>query len=424
MDQSALEPPDELAPTTTDAPETRGRARGRAVAPPPEGPHVILSKFGWKRWLSMHPWIFRDDLEVIEAESGDCAAVLDGFGREVGRGLVSGRSKIAIRIATRIAGPLDERAFLEAGLAGAAARRPPRGADEAERVVAAEADDLPGLVVDRYADVLCVQHAIPFWERRRDLVVEALRARLRPRAILSRDDFAARSLEGLPERKEVAFGEAPGPIAIREGNVVFSVDPLGGQKTGFFLDQRDNRLRIGALAKGSVLDVFCADGGFALHCAKAGAARVTGLDSSAPALERARANAERNGVADRCEWVRGMAFDELRDRAKRGERHDLVILDPPAFAKNRTEVPNAYRGYAEINSRAMRLVESGGYLATFSCSYHMTDELFARMLHDAAAASHRRVELVERLRQGVDHPILLTHPESSYLKGALLRVGP
>jgi 23S rRNA (cytosine1962-C5)-methyltransferase len=220
----------------------------------------------------------------------------------------------------------------------------------------------------------------------------------------------------------VVFGENVGTVEIREGNVGFAVNPVAGQKTGFFLDQRDNRLKVAAHARGSVLDMFCADGAFALHCAKAGAEKVLGIDSSAPALERAAANAERNQLSEKVAWVRGMAFDELRARSEAGERYDLVILDPPAFAKNRMELTNAFRGYVEINSRAMRLVAPGGILATFSCSYHMIEELFTKMLQEAASDCHRRVELLERLRQSMDHPIVLTHPESSYLKGALLRI--
>lgn len=388
----------------------------------PGAPRVILTSTGWRRWLSGHPWVFRDDLYAIEANSGDCAQVIDPRGRDVGRGFVSGKSKIALRIVSRHGGPFEDRAFLEDRLTRALARRTRRGSDEAERIVCSEADDLPGLIIDRYADVFCIQHAIPYWERHSGLVVDVLRERFSPRAIVSRDEFSARGLEDLPRRAEFLYGEPVPMVEIREGNVYFAVDPLHGQKTGFFLDQRENREKLAGYSKGRILDVFSGDGSFAMHMAKAGAAKVISIESSEAAVGRARANAERNGLADRCEWVRGMAFDELRDRARDNEIYDVVILDPPAFAKNRQEVPSAFRGYAEINSRAMRIVAPGGYLATFSCSYHMTEELFQRMLYEAAADCHRRVELVERLRQSMDHPILLTHPESSYLKGALLRI--
>jgi 23S rRNA (cytosine1962-C5)-methyltransferase len=385
-------------------------------------PRVFLTASGWRRWLTGHPWVFRDDLQVIEAEGGDCAIVLDPRGREVGRGLVSGRSKIALRVVTRQPGGWDDRLFLEDRLRRAAARRVHRAPDEAERVVCAEADDLPGLIIDRYADVFCVQHAVPYWERRKDLVIDVLRQHYRPRSIIARDEFSARGLEDLPRHAMVIDGEPVEFVTIREGNIQFTIDPLHGQKTGFFLDQRDNREKLARLARGRVLDVFSGDGSFAMHLAKGGAQSVVGVESSESAIGRARANAERNGVADRCDWVRAMAFDDLRERSRKLELFDIVILDPPAFAKNRQEVPSAYRGYAEINSRAMRLVAPGGLLATFSCSYHMTEELFHRMLYDAAVDCHRRVELVERLRQSMDHPILLTHPESLYLKGALLRI--
>ncbi|MFN0207804.1 MAG: class I SAM-dependent rRNA methyltransferase, partial [Planctomycetota bacterium] len=304
----------------------------------------------------------------------------------------------------------------------AAARRVRRAADEAERLVCSEADDLPGLIVDRYADIICVQHAVPFWDQRKELVIDVLKEMYHPSAIVARDEFSARGLEDLPRQAGFIYGDPVDSVSIREGNIIFTLDPLHGQKTGFFLDQRESREKLGRLARGRVLDVFSGDGSFALHLAKGGADRVVGVESSEAAIARATANAERNNVSDKCEWVRGMAFDELRERARKSELYDIVILDPPAFAKNRQEVPSAFRGYAEINSRAMRLVAPGGYLATFSCSYHMTEDLFTRMLYEAAVDCHRRVELVERLRQAMDHPILLTHPESSYLKGALLRI--
>lgn len=395
---------------------------GAAIPRNFSGPSVVLTAAGWRRWLTGHPWVFRDDLYSIEAASGDCAAVFDPRGREVGRGFISGKSKIALRVVTRHGGPWDDRAYFEEKLSRAVARRVRRGPDEAERIVCAEADELPGLIIDRYADIFSIQHAIPYWERRRDLVMDVLRSRYSPRAIVSRDEFSARGLEDLPRRCEFEYGEPVPAISIREGDVVFQVDPLHGQKTGFFLDQRDNREKLGRIARGRVLDVFCGDGSFGMHLAKGGAEKVIGIESSEGAIVRAKQNAERNGVSDRCEWVRGMAFDELRERARINDLYDIIILDPPAFAKNRQEIPSAFRGYTEINSRAMRIVAPGGYLATFSCSYHMTEELFNRMLYEAAADCHRRVELVERLRQAFDHPILMTHPESCYLKGALLRI--
>lgn len=395
---------------------------GAAIPRTHSGPHVVLTAAGWRRWLTGHPWVFRDDLYSIEAASGDCATVFDPRGREVGRGFISGKSKIALRVVTRHSGPWDDRSYFEEKLSRALARRIRRSPDEAERVVCAEADDLPGLIIDRYADVFCVQHAIPYWERRRELIIEVLKSRFSPRAIVSRDEFSARGLEDLPRRCEFIYGEPVQTVVIREGDVIFNVDPLHGQKTGFFLDQRDNREKLGKIARGRVLDVFCGDGSFGMHLAKGGAEKVIGIESSEGALQRAGLNAERNGVGAKCEWVRGMAFDELRDRARENSLYDIIILDPPAFAKNRQEIPSAFRGYTEINSRAMRIVANGGYLATFSCSYHMTEELFTRMLYEAAADCHRRVELVERLRQAADHPILMTHPESSYLKGALLRI--
>lgn len=407
---------------SVSAEQSAPAAQAPRADPSARWPSVALTPRGWKRFAMRHPWIFRDDLVDIRAESGDLATVLDGTGRELGRGFVSGVSKIALRIVSWKPGAIDEEKLLAERLAKAAERRPRRDRDEGERLVAAEADDLPGLVVDRYADVICVQHAIPYWDRRRAMVARALVAAHSPRAIVARDEFTARALEGLERRVDVLHGDDPGPVEIREGSARFVIDPKHGQKTGFFLDQRESRERIEHFVRGTVLDVFTGDGGFGIHAALAGASRVVAVDSAEPALARARANAERNGVADRCEWVRGMAFDQLRDRAKAGERFDLVVLDPPAFAKNRGEVESALRGYVEINSRAMRLVAPGGYLATFSCSYHLTEELFHGVLHQAAIDCGRRVELVERRLQSHDHPVVVTHPESMYLKGAILRI--
>ncbi|HKE02274.1 MAG TPA: class I SAM-dependent methyltransferase, partial [Planctomycetota bacterium] len=227
---------------------------------------VSLTPRGWKRLLGGHPWVFRDDLASVDADSGDLVAIHDPGGKERCRGFYSAASKIALRVVTRRPGAVDERALLVERLDRAAARRPRRGGDEAERLVASEADELPGLIVDRYADVLCVQHAIPFWERRRDLVLETLRARHSPRAVIARDDFSARTLEGLPRRTERLFGDEPGAVEIREGEVRFGIDPVAGQKTGFFLDQRENRRTIRRHAAGAaVLNVFSYTGGFSLH---------------------------------------------------------------------------------------------------------------------------------------------------------------
>jgi 23S rRNA (cytosine1962-C5)-methyltransferase len=286
--------------------------------------------------------------------------------------------------------------------------------------VHAEGDGLPSLIVDRYGDVIVAQLLSAGLEAVRADVLAAIHAVLRPSGILLRNDTSVRRHEGLPLEITVAAGPLPDEIDVREGAVRFGVRPREGQKTGAFLDQRDNRLLMASVARGRCLDVFTYHGLFALHMST-GARSVQAVDSSSAALTAARANANRNRPVPSIQWVEANAFDHLRGLEQTGERFDTIVLDPPAFAKARASVDRALRGYKDLNLRAMRLVAQGGLLLTCSCSYHVSRELFSAMLADAAADSGRRLNVVRYVGQAPDHPELLTVPETGYLKGVLLR---
>jgi 23S rRNA (cytosine1962-C5)-methyltransferase len=289
------------------------------------------------------------------------------------------------------------------------------------RAVHAEADGLPSLVVDVLADVVVVQLLSAGLERYRSEVVEALRAVLSPRGLLARNDVPVREREALPVATELLWGEVPEQVEVEEAGVRYLAAPWTGQKTGAFLDQRENRVVAGRLAEGRrrALDAFCYHGSFALHMAR-GAGEVLALDASADALARARENLALNGYTN-VELEEDNAFDRLRGLESAGERFDVVVLDPPAFAKHRSTVERALRGYKEINLRGMRVLAPGGHLLTFSCSYHISTEAFRGMLAAAAADSGRTIRWVRSLGQAEDHPVILQIPETGYLKGAVLQ---
>jgi len=289
----------------------------------------------------------------------------------------------------------------------------------AYRLVHAEADGLPSLIVDRYGDYLVVQLLSAGLEAHREEIVEALRERFGPAGVLARNDVPVREFEHLPRTVELLWGAVPEELEVREGGVRYLVAPWSGQKTGAFLDQRENRLRAGELSRGRALDCFSYHGSFALHLAGR-AERVVMVDSSADALARARANVALNGFDD-VEYVQASVFDHLRAEESAGARYDIVVLDPPAFAKRRDAAERAFAAYKEINLRALRILEPGGYLCTFSCSYHMNPALFGDMLQEAAADAGRPVRWIEPRGQALDHPVLMQVPESAYLKGAVLQ---
>jgi len=374
------------------------------------------------RWARTgHPWIYRDDLASCSAASGDVVPVLRPDGGILGWAAFGERSKIALRFLTRGPEEPDAKRLLLDRLEQAAALRESLVRDaSAYRLVSSEADGLPGLVVDRYGQVFSLQTSSPLAERWKGSVADWLEERFSPRAIVERNEGAVRDLEGLPRGSGVLRGSLPEAVWAEERGVRYRVDVLSGQKTGAFLDQRENRLLVRGHARGLVLDAFAYEGLFSLNALVGGADRVVCVESAARCGEAARANFEANGFAGRFGWVRANAFDYLRE-ASRGS-FDLVVLDPPAFAKNRAEVAGALRGYREINLRAMRALRPGGVLVSCSCSSNVRPEVFLDILRLAAGDAGRRVLLLELRGQSGDHPVLLNLPESSYLKSAFLRV--
>jgi 23S rRNA (cytosine1962-C5)-methyltransferase len=375
---------------------------------------------GAERWVRGHPWIFRSEV-LKQPETPGVVAVSDPRGRFIGQALYSPKSEIRLRLLERSDRPVDDQWWVE-HLAASAERR--SGIDAtAYRLVHGEGDGIPSLIVDRYDRWLVVQILSAGLETRRDSIVAALVEALGPEGILLRNDASARRREGLSSEVVEVHGTVPRQIEVREGQVRYLAAPWEGQKTGAFLDQRPNRLLAGRRMSrnGQALDCFAYHGSFAIHLAR-NAARVTALDVSTEALNRGAANAALNGL-DNIEWREADAFETLRELERARERFDFIVLDPPAFAKSRASVAAALRGYREINLRAMRTLSPGGTLLTASCSFHVQLPQFLGMLAEAAGDSGRRITLERVLGQGEDHPVVLTIPETGYLKGALLRAG-
>jgi len=400
---------------------TGGEGRWKAV----EGgaalrqPTVIVSAKGAARWQAGHPWIYRTDVYDEPGDAPGIVAVTDRRGRHVGQALYSPKSEIRLRLLTRGREPVDA-TWWQRSIASAAARRAGLGAT-AYRVVHAEGDGLPSLVVDRYGQYVVAQLLSAGLEQVRDDVLAGIGAALAPHGILLRNDSAIRRHEGLPLEVTLAYGEVPKVVEVVEGDVRYAAAPWTGQKTGAFLDQRENRLLVAEHAGrgGRALDLFTYHGSFALHLARRAAA-VVAVDTSAEALARGQENATLNGLTN-IVWREANAFDELRELERRDERFDTVVLDPPAFAKSKQSLVRALAGYKEINLRAMRLLEPGGVLFTCSCSYHVNRSVFLEMVADAARDSGTRLELLAVTGAGRDHPEIVNVPETGYLKGALLR---
>lgn len=382
-------------------------------------PAATVSARGARRWDSGHPWIFRSDVVSPPDSSAGIVEVRDQRGKPLGLALWSPRSEISLRLLERDVSATIDRSWWTARIGAANARRAIlAGRTNAWRVVHGEGDGLPSLVVDRYGEHIVTQLSSAGIEACRAEIVAALIDLFNPSGILARNDAGSREREGLPRETVLLHGDVPQEIEIDEYGVRYLAAPWTGQKTGAFLDQRENRHLIGQLARGSALDCFSYHGSFALHLAR-NAETVTALDASAPALERAAENARRNELTN-VDFVVADAFEFLRDREHDGTRYDTIVLDPPAFAKNKPSLPGAIRGYKDINLRAMRLLKPGGLLFTASCSFHLTKPLFLDMLRAAAADSGRRMIVRELTGQPIDHPELLTVPETGYLKGALL----
>jgi 23S rRNA (cytosine1962-C5)-methyltransferase len=384
-------------------------------------PAVTISKRGEERIRHGHPWIYRSDVAKVEADAGagDLVRVADSRGRVVGHALYSDRSEITLRVFTRGAAAPDDETWRERLRQAFAFRDALKIDADAYRLVHGEADLLPSLIVDRYGDYLVVQALSQAIDRRLPEITRWLVELVRPTGVLARNDPRVRQLEGLEQRVDVLHGSVPETIAVREGAVSYDVDPYHGQKTGLFLDQRENRLAAASYARGRALDAFSYNGGFALTLAPA-CDEVLAIDISEPAVERIRANASRNGVSN-IEARAMNVFDELRELERRGERFDTIVLDPPAFAKNKASVAKALSGYKEINLRALKLLQRGGYLVTCSCSYNVSEAAFAEVIASAAIDAHADVAVVEKRMQGRDHPVLMTVPETYYLKCFILR---
>ena len=373
---------------------------------------------GARRWDAGHPWIYRSDIAARPDETAGAVRVEDTRGKPLGWALWSPKSEISLRLLDRDDSAIIDAAWWHQRIGTAIARRSSITSDNAYRLIHGEADGLPSLICDRYDRWLVVQLMSAGLERFRDDIVAALLDHVRPEGILARNDVSLRLKEGLPSETTLLAGDVPHEIEVHEGSVNYLAAPWTGQKTGAFLDQRENRVFVGGIARGRALDCFSYHGSFALHLAQ-GAETVVAIDSSAHALERARQNADRNR-ADNIELVEANAFEYLRALDRSGERFDTIVLDPPAFAKTKPALPGALRGYTEINLRAMRILARGGLLFTASCSFHLTKPLFLEMLQRAAADSGRRVAIREIRGQPLDHPEVLTIPETGYIKGALL----
>jgi 23S rRNA (cytosine1962-C5)-methyltransferase len=381
---------------------------------------VRVNKRGADRVRHGHLWIYKSDLVEINAEGGNIVSVTDERSNFIGQALYSDSSQISLRFLTQTQETID-RDWWYKRIEAAARRRTNLGDTNAFRLIYSEGDLLSSLIVDRYDDVLVLQTLSQGMDAQKSVLTEILIEQFRPGAIIERNDARVRQLEGLPLTSGTIFGEAPEEIEIRQYGLRFIVSPGGGQKTGSFLDQRDNRVAARTAAQGAnrALDCFTFNGGFALHLATV-AKEVVALDISADAIIAARRNAALNQL-ENVEFREINVFDALREMEANRERFDVIVLDPPAFAKNRASLKSAIRGYKEINLRAMKLLSPGGVLVTCTCSYHVSEELFLEIIESAAVDAHRRMQIVEKRMQSEDHPVLLGMPETHYLKCVILR---
>jgi 23S rRNA (cytosine1962-C5)-methyltransferase len=372
-----------------------------------------------------HLWLYRTEIAHIDGnpQDGDAVSVRAASGRHLGVGWLNMRSAIAVRLLAREDRDIDD-GFLHDRLRRALALRDRLTVSgDARRLVYSEGDYLPGLIVDRYADLLVVQTLTLAMDRRKDLVVRLLSEMVHPRAIYARNDPAVRRLEGLPREQGWLAGGGSTQVEIEEDESRFLVDVAQGQKTGFFLDQRENRAGIAALAHGTrVLDCFSYTGAWGIRAARSGAASVLGVESSDVALRLAAHNAALNACSDRCGWLGENAFDSLRRLAAAGPAFDLVILDPPAFVKTRVALAQGLAGYKEINLRALKVLRPNGWLITCSCSYHVDEPTLTRVVWDAARDARRTIRIVESRSQARDHPVHPAMPETRYLKCLVIAV--
>ncbi len=382
---------------------------------------VTITDRGARRILDGHPWVYRTDvLDAVHAEPGALVRIQDRRQRYLGQALYSSKSQIALRLLTRERRAFD-RGFLAERITAAARYRdaiaPCAGAC---RLVSSEGDLLPSLTIDRYGDCYVIQTLSQGMDRLKPALLDILQEQFSPRSIIERNDSPVRALEDLPETKGVISGEEIREVVAEDNGVRFVYDLLGGQKTGGYLDQRENRAAALQYARGRLLDCFTYTGGFAVTLARASESAL-GLDSSPDALAAARRNQELNGLTN-VEWREANCFDYLKAADQSGARFDTVVLDPPAFARHKSDLEGALRGYKELNLRALKTLNQGGFLVTCSCSYHVSEAEFLQTVASAALDAHRSVQVVERRTQSRDHPILLTVPETHYLKCLILRV--
>jgi 23S rRNA (cytosine1962-C5)-methyltransferase len=384
-------------------------------------PVVKVNKKAALRIAARHCWIYRSDvLDSSGIAPGEVVRVVGPRGEMLGSALYSSLSQIALRMIAFDGAVIDTGFWLSRLVAAEQLRDQVSAGKDAYRLVFGESDLLPSLIVDRYLDCFVVQTLSQGMDLLKPLWIQLIADRYSPRTIIERNEARVREMEGLPRSAGVIYGSDPGQIVVREGSVQFSVDLIHGQKTGWFLDQSENRAAAEIYARGRALDCFTFQGGFALHLAKK-ADNVLAIDVSGPALDAARRNADLNGARN-VEFVEANVFDSLSELEQAGERFDLVVLDPPAFAKNRASVDAAARGYKEINLRAIKMLTRGGTLVTSTCSYHVSEDAFLNILASAASDARRVVKIVEKRTQSRDHPVLISMPETYYLKCMVLSV--
>ena len=384
---------------------------------------VYLKKNEEKRILAGHPWVYANEAARIEGKdvNGSVAEVFSHDGRYVGKGLINHLSKILVRILTRGREEIDRDFFLNR-IRAADKYRKNLGYSDCYRAVFAEADGLPAFIVDRYHDLLSVQFLSLGMDRRKELLCDCLEEVFAPRGIYERSDASVRLKEGLSPVKGILRGAFEPRVIVEENGLKMCVDLENGQKTGYFLDQKENRFALRCYVRpgGEVLDCFCNSGGFSMNAAAAGAGSVTALDISETALADVRQNAGLNGFESVVQTECGDVFEKLRDYRRAGRQFDLVVLDPPAFCKSAAEAKDALRGYRDINIQGLKLVRPGGFLATSSCSHYVSMVSFQRMLTEAVRESGRVVQTAELRMQAADHPALVGEDESAYLKFVVL----
>lgn len=375
------------------------------------------------RILAGHLWVFSNELTKSpkDFEPGSLVELRDKKETFIGIGYINPSSLIAVRILTHIREEINSDFFRKRINSALEYRKKVLADTDSCRLIFSEADYLPGLIVDKYADCLSVQTLTLGMDRWSDVIIDTLDEIFSPSVIVLRNDSSSRLLEGLTQEKTIRKGSLEKLPVIKEGELQLEIDPISGQKTGFFLDQRENRLAFANIVSGKGLDLFCYTGAWSIQAAAKGA-NITGIDESEGAIEQAKRNAERNNLSGKCEFIKTDVIKFLRDEVEKKSAYDFIVLDPPAFVKSKANLAKALRAYRDINANALKLLKKGGLLATSSCSYHIEREVFLDMLRSAARDAGRQVRLIEMRSQAKDHPVLLSMPETWYLKCAFLTV--